>query len=135
MNYDPGGTRKVFSSTTCFHFRQQAQSTLESRNHVSNGPIDPLQSWGCDLGAGGCHEGRTPSYSILNFFGMYVICIKDNALFKGEEDVIPQLLSPRLMILHVTYVLLHYGLMIFYMTVDLSSFAWLIQLTNIVNVW
>ena len=45
---------------------------------------------------------------------MYVICIEDDALFKGEGDVIPQLLSHGIMILHVTYVLLHYGLMIFY---------------------
>ena len=44
---------------------------------------------------------------------MYVICIEDDALFKGEGDVIPQLLSHGIMILHVTYVLLHYGLMIF----------------------
>ena len=40
--------------------------------------------------------------------------------------VIPQMLSPRLMILHVTYVLLHYGLMIFYMIVEFFSFSWLI---------
>ena len=37
--------------------------------------------------------------------------------------VIPQLLSLELMILHVTYVLLHYRLMIFYMIVDVLSFA------------
>ena len=70
------------------------------------------------MGAGGCHEGIIPS-SILKICGMYVICIEDDALFKGEGDVIPELLSPKLMILHVTYVLLHYGLMIFYMIVDL----------------
>ena len=70
------------------------------------------------MGARGCHEGSIPS-SILKFCGMYVICIEDDALFKGEGDVISKLLSPRLMILHVTYVLLHYGLMIFYMIVDL----------------
>ena len=89
--------------------------------------MDPLHSWWCDLGSQGCHEGKIPS-SILNFCGMYVICIEDNALFKGEGDVIPQLLSPRIMILHVTYVLLHYGLMIFLM--ELLSFAWLMWLRN-----
>ena len=40
------------------------------------------------LGAGGYHEGSIPS-SILKFCGMYVIWIEDDALFKGEGDVIP----------------------------------------------
>ena len=40
------------------------------------------------MGAGGYHEGIIPS-SILKFCGMYVICIEDDALFKGEGDVIP----------------------------------------------
>ena len=74
------------------------------------------------MGFGGYHEESIPSY-ILKFCDIYVICIDDDALFKGERDVIPKLLSPRLMILHVTYVLLHYGLMIFYMVVELYSFA------------
>ena len=74
------------------------------------------------MGDRGYHEGIIPS-SILKFCGMYVIFIKDDALFKGEGDVIAQLLIPGLMILHVTYVLLHYGLMTFYMIVDLCSFA------------
>ena len=74
------------------------------------------------MGAGGYHEGSIPS-SILKFCGMYVICIEDDELFKGEGDVIPQLLSLGLMILHVTYVLFHYGRMIFFVTVDLCSFS------------
>ena len=41
----------------------------------------------------------------------------------SREVVKPQLLSPVLMILHVTYVLFHYGLMIICMIVDLCSFA------------
>jgi len=57
-------------------------------SEVGKGPMDPLQSWGCHLGAGGYHEGIIPS-SILKFCGMYVICIEDDALFKGEGDVIP----------------------------------------------
>ena len=127
MDFDLGVTRRVFFGTTCCHFGQQGQSTLKSRNQARKCPMDPLQSWWCNLGVGGCREGCIPS-SIFKFCGMYAICIEDDALYKGEGDVIPQLLSLRLVILHVTYVLLNYGIMIFYMIVDLWSFAWLIWL-------
>ena len=116
-----------FFGTSCFHFGQQGQATLKSRNQAGKGPMDPLQSWGCNLGARGCNEGIIPSY-IFKFCGMYVICIEDDALIKGEGDAIPQLLTLRLMILHVTYVIFHYRLMIFYIIVELWSFAWLMWL-------
>ena len=121
MDYDPGGTGMGFFGSTSCHFGQQGQAASELRNQAGKGPMDPLQYWGCHLGAGGYHEGSIPS-SILEFCGMYVICIEDDALFKGEGDVIPQLLSPRFMMFHVTYVLLHYELMIFYMIVELLFF-------------
>ena len=88
MDYDLGRTKRGFSSTTCFHFGLQGQTASELRNQVGKGPMDPFQCGEFDLGARGCDEGIIPS-SILKFFGMYVICIKDNALFKGDGDVIP----------------------------------------------
>ena len=88
MDYDLGGTRKGFSGTTCCHFGKQGQAASESRNQEGKGPMDPLQSWGCHLGARGYHEGSIPS-SILKFFFRYVLCIEDDALFKGERDVTP----------------------------------------------
>ena len=124
MYYDLGGTRRGFFGTTCSHFGKQGQVASESRNQAGKGPMDPLLSWGCHLGDRGYHEGSIPS-SVFKFFKMYVISIEYNALFQGERDAIPQLLIPRLMILHVTYFILHYGLMIFYMTMDLCFFAWL----------
>ena len=127
MKYELDGIGRGFSGTTCCHFGKQCQAASESRNPAGKGPMDPLHSWGCQLEARGYHEGSIPS-SILKFYGMYVICIEDDSLFKGDGDVIPQLLSPRIMILHVTYVLFHYGIMIFYMIVELCSFAWLIWL-------
>ena len=88
MNYDPGGTKRGFSGTTCCHFGQQGQAASELKNQVGKSPRDPLQSWGCHLGVGGYHEGSISS-SIFKFCGMYVICIEDDALFKGEGDVKP----------------------------------------------
>ena len=79
MDYDLGGTGRGFSSTTCFQFGKQGQAASESRNQAGKGPMDPLQSWECHLGAGGYHEGSIPS-SILKFCGMYVICIEDGAM-------------------------------------------------------
>ena len=44
MVYDLGGTIRGFFGTICFHFGQQGQATLESRNQAGKGPMDPLQS-------------------------------------------------------------------------------------------
>ena len=61
MYYDLGGTRRGFYGTTCFHFGQQGQAASKSSNRAGKGPMDPLQSRGCDLGARGCHKGSIPS--------------------------------------------------------------------------
>ena len=51
MDYDLGGTERGFFGTTCCHFGQQGQAASNLRNLVGKGPMDPLQSRGCNLGA------------------------------------------------------------------------------------
>ena len=69
------------------------------------------------------HNNRCPCLSLKwvpkSTFKIEFQESRQKCIFSTLVCVIPELLSPILMILHVTYVLLHYGVMIFYMIVEL----------------